>query len=243
MGQGGTRMKILVAEDDATTRAVLASQLEMMGQEAALVVDGLEALDMLLRDDAPQLAILDWMMPGLDGIEVCRRVKQQITERYVYVMMLTAKDRHEDLLQGFEAGVDDFLRKPVHPAELRCRIAAGQKIVSFDQKLRNQNKQLLKVMGQQEQTITELKEAMEHIRTLQGLLPVCSLCKKVRDDKGYWNQIETYLSEHADIRVTHGLCPDCAQKLYPEYYRPEWGQRSAKNKDAENSDAGDSSNG
>lgn len=127
--------RILVAEDDPISRRMLQAFLLKWGYEAELAADGLEALAKLERDDAPQLAILDWMMPGLEGPEVCRRIRQLPGRPYTYILLLTARGQKDDLLRGLESGVDDYLTKPFDSQELRARLRVGERILELQKNL------------------------------------------------------------------------------------------------------------
>ncbi len=124
-------MKILIAEDNPLWRAVLKRNIENWGHEPVVAEDGTQAWDILRRDDSPRLAILDWQMPGMDGIDVCRRVKRDPNHPFTYVVMLTSRDAQEDMVAGLDAGADDYLTKPIEPAVLRSRIAAAERIVKL----------------------------------------------------------------------------------------------------------------
>jgi CheY-like chemotaxis protein len=191
-------MRILIAEDDAVSRRVLASTLESWGHEVVATGDGLAAWQVLQDKDAPMLAILDWMMPGLDGLEVCRRVRQRPGGESMYILLLTAKDRKEDVVAGLEGGVNDYVTKPFDRQELRARVRVGAQMVDLQLRLANR--------------VRELVEALERVRQLQGLLPICCYCKKIRDGANYWQQVETYMSRHADVRFSHGICPECWER-------------------------------
>jgi two-component system cell cycle response regulator len=129
-------MNVLVADDDFSSRALLHEHLTRWGYEVTTTGSGKEAMELLEREDGPQLAVVDWILPGgLDGIEICRRLRQRQVP-YVYVLLLTAKDRKEDLIAGLEAGADDFLAKPYFPAELKARLRAGQRILEMHSALR-----------------------------------------------------------------------------------------------------------
>ena len=128
-------MKALIAEDNAGFRLALEKLLKKWGYDAVAAVNGKEALEILSKDDPPRLAILDWMMPELDGVEVCRRVREQNREPYIYILLLTAKDTAEELIEGMEAGADEYLRKPVNTQELRVRIRAGRRIIDLQEEL------------------------------------------------------------------------------------------------------------
>jgi len=128
-------LKALIAEDNAGFRLALEKLLKKWGYDAVAAVNGKEALEILSKDDPPRLAILDWMMPELDGVEVCRRVREQNREPYIYILLLTAKDTAEELIEGMEAGADEYLRKPVNTQELRVRIRAGRRIIDLQEEL------------------------------------------------------------------------------------------------------------
>jgi diguanylate cyclase (GGDEF)-like protein len=129
-------LRVLVADDDLTSRSLLQEHLTRWGYEVQPATDGRQALDLLEKDDAPQLAIVDWILPGgIDGLEICRRVRRRQVP-YVYILLLTAKDRKEDLIAGLEAGADDFIAKPYFPAELKARLRAGQRILEMHSTLR-----------------------------------------------------------------------------------------------------------
>jgi two-component system cell cycle response regulator len=128
-------MKILVAEDDLVTRRILEAFLEKWGYEALIVGDGREAWQLLQRDDAPRLAILDWMMPGLDGTSICRQVRQLNLQPYIYLILLTARGFKQDMIEGLEAGADEYLTKPFDPYELKARLRSGARIVELQDSL------------------------------------------------------------------------------------------------------------
>jgi two-component system, cell cycle response regulator len=128
-------LRVLVAEDDRVSRAILKLNLEKWGYEVVVCSDGLQAWSELQKSDAPRLAILDWMMPGMDGIQVCRAVREQSAQPYVYILLLTAKSLKEDLLTGLNAGADDYLTKPMDPQELELRLRAGRRILDLQSEL------------------------------------------------------------------------------------------------------------
>jgi diguanylate cyclase (GGDEF)-like protein len=128
-------MKILVAEDNPVFQAVLGNMLKKWGYDVQCAADGADAWAVLQSPTSPRLAILDWMMPGLDGPEICRRVRSAAAEPYIYILLLTARTQSEDLVQGMEAGADDYLTKPVNPHELRVRLRAGRRILELQEQL------------------------------------------------------------------------------------------------------------
>jgi diguanylate cyclase (GGDEF)-like protein len=129
-------MRVLIADDDDVVLTVLEGLLEHLGHEAVVARDGTQAWDLIQREDAPSLAILDWMMPGMDGVEICRRLRQDAKRPYQYLIMLTAKDEMEDLVESMESGADDYLRKPFDERELRARLHAGERILALQDELR-----------------------------------------------------------------------------------------------------------
>jgi CheY-like chemotaxis protein len=134
-------MQVLIAEDDPVSRRVLGIALVRWGYEVVATRDGAEAWEALQREDAPRLAILDWMMPGLDGVEVCRRVRESSDLGLFHVILLTARDQREDLVAGLEAGADDYVVKPFDHAELRARVRVGERVLGLQERLAEQAKE------------------------------------------------------------------------------------------------------
>ena len=196
-------MKILIAEDDLTSRLMLTGVLKKIGHDLIDTSNGHAAWAAMQRPDAPRMAILDWMMPGLDGLEVLRRIRGLKPDQPPYVIMLTTKGDKRDIVSGLEKGADDYLTKPFDADELRARIEVGRRILDLQAHLAEQ--------------VRDLRQALEHVKTLQGILPICSFCKKIRDDKGYWDQVEAYVSRHSAATFSHSICPECMRTHYPEY--------------------------
>mgnify|MGYP001309711541 CR=1 FL=1 len=195
-------MRILIAEDDLTSRTMLAAVLQKNGHDVVETVNGEEAWEALRKSDAPRLAILDWMMPVMDGVEVVRRLRAETTGPQPYILMLTAKGTKEDIVAALDTGANDYLVKPFHPIELRARVEVGRRLVDMQDQLTEQ--------------VKELRKALEDIKTLQGILPICMHCKKIRNDKGYWEQVESYISEHSAALFSHSICPECMKQQYPD---------------------------
>ena len=188
-------MRILIAEDDAASRRLLEATLRKWGHDVVEARDGAEAWGALEGPDAPPLAILDWMMPRMDGTEVCRRVRAARSPTPPYLILLTALGGREDVVAGLTAGADDYINKPFDREELHARVQAGVRIVELQRTLAAR--------------VYDLEEALGRVKQLQGLLPICSYCKKVRKDGDYWQQVETYVAEHSEARFSHGICPAC----------------------------------
>jgi two-component system cell cycle response regulator len=128
-------VKVLIADDDMVSRRLLQATLMRWGYEVVTTCDGVEAWQVLQQPDSPSLAILDWMMPGMDGVEVCRKVRQRGHEPYIYLLLLTTKGRRENIIEGLDAGADDYLTKPFDPHELQLRLRAGMRIVTLQAEL------------------------------------------------------------------------------------------------------------
>lgn len=192
-------MKILIAEDDRVSCRLLEATLKRWNYEVIVVTDGLAAWDILQRNDAPPLAILDWIMPGLDGLEVCRRVRHLNGMPATFLILLTACGQHEDIVAGLEGGANDYIRKPFNPEELRARLRVGLRMVELQ---RNQAAR-----------VRDLEIALQQVKQLQGLLPICMYCKKIRDVQNYWQQVEHYIGNHSEARFSHGICPTCFESV------------------------------
>lgn len=202
----GLRPRVLVADDDESSRQLIVATLRSGGYETAVVENGAEAWDLLQQSEAPQLAVLDWAMPKMQGIEVCRRLREAGTESYVYVVLLTARDGVEDIVAGLSAGADDYITKPWERQELLLRLRAGERVIRLESRLREK--------------LMELAGAREDVEKLQGLLPVCPSCYRIRDDENLWHRIESYVEAHSRARFTHSLCRSCLKEHYPEFSDP-----------------------
>lgn len=200
-------MKVLIAEDDPTSRLLLESVLKQWGYDVVSTCDGNEAWAAFQADEAPRLAILDWMMPGMDGVEVCRKVRQQDTQNPTYIIILTTLDRKADIVKGLESGADDYVAKPFHQEELRARVQVGRRVVELQSALADR--------------VEELQEALSQIKTLEGLIPICMYCHKIRDDRELWHRMEVYIQARSEAKFSHGLCPECLEKYYPECVEEE----------------------
>ena len=192
---GADPTRVLVAEDNEKTRTALVFLLQRHGYDVTVVNDGQAALDILLGENPPHVALLDWEMPRLDGLHVCIGVRTMPTRSYTYIVMLTAHDQASDVLAAFAAGVDDFLSKPVDSPQLLARLRCGERVLAIERR--------------GVERIAELEKAMEEVRALKRLLPICMYCKKVRDDTDYWHDIEAYIHQQTGTDFSHGICPDC----------------------------------
>jgi len=156
------------------------------------------------------MAVLDWVMPGLDGPEICQKVRQLARPEPTYIILLTAKGRSQDIVTGLEAGADDYVTKPFDLEALRARLQTGFRTLELQRSLAHR--------------VIELESTLLQVKQLQGLFPICPYCKKVRDDQNYWQQIEEYVTDHSGAQFSHSICPGCYERivkpqleqLYPE---------------------------
>jgi CheY-like chemotaxis protein len=196
-------MRTLIAEDDPVSCHLLERTLARWGHDVVVTRDGMAAWERLSAPNAPLLAILDWVMPGLNGPDVCRLVHANPRPVRPYLILLTANHSKANLIAGLASGADDYITKPFDVDELQARMAVGQRVLELQQGLA--------------QRIRELESALTQIKQLQGLLPICMYCKKIRVDPNYWQQVEAYIAQHTDARFSHGICPDC----YEGVVKPE----------------------
>jgi len=194
-------MRILIAEDDPVSSRLLSANLEKWNHEVVVCESGSEALDLFERDGDFGMAILDWMMPGVEGPEVCARIKGRPDSQFTYVILLTAKIRKEDIVQALNRGADDYLTKPWDAEELRARIDAGVRIVQLERNLT--------------QRLGELEAALAIVKKLEGFIPICSFCRKVRNDDDYWESVEAYITQKSEAQFSHSICPECLEDRYP----------------------------
>ena len=194
-------MRVLIAEDDHVSRLALELSLASWGYTVETVTDGNAALEVLRSKFAPQLAILDWVMPGLNGIEVCQKVRASRGIAPVYILLLTVMEHVDDVVQGLEAGADDYIVKPFESNELRARLRVGQRVVGLQSDLASR--------------VKDLEGALAQIRTLSGLVPLCFGCKRVRENSGTWGDLEGYMLKHSNVEISHSICPDCLGDRFP----------------------------
>lgn len=176
-------MKVLIVEDEPVARLYTQTALKNLGLQPVIATDGEEALA-LLENEPIRLVVSDWVMPKIDGLEFCRRLRAREGD-YIYFILLTqmsASPEHED--EAIEAGVDDFLVKPVNPRELKVRLHVARRILEYTAR----------------------------IQRLESFIPICSYCKKVRDDQNYWQRIENYINERTGSEFSHSVCPDCYKR-------------------------------
>ena len=188
-------LRILVVDDDAMTRLTLESVIRGAGWSPVSIEDPELAFDMLTGADAPPIALIDWQMPTLSGLDLCRRVREADPAARPYLIFVTSNSTSTDIVLGLDAGADGYMTKPIAANELQARVRAGIRTILLQQDLR-----------------TRLEQARaESARTqpLRELLPMCCYCRRIRDEKEQWSSLERYLSQRMDVRFTHGFCPTC----------------------------------
>jgi sigma-B regulation protein RsbU (phosphoserine phosphatase) len=178
-------VRILAVEDDKIALMVIRQALIRLGHEVLEARDGREAWK-ILQKETVRVIVSDWEMPEADGLELCRRIRKRTNSEYVYFILLTARDATEENQQSaMDAGVDDFLSKPLDLLELRMRLRVAERILLYT----------------------------TQVRQLEELLPICSYCKKIRDDQNYWQQMEGYINQRTGSEFSHSVCPDCYKRV------------------------------
>jgi PleD family two-component response regulator len=185
-------LKILAVEDDLVARKILVQALHRLGHEVAEASNGMEAMH-VLESQPVRVIVSDWLMPEMDGLELCRRIRARVNAEYTYFILLTSRTAdHANQREAIEAGVDDFLTKPLDLQELWMRLRVAERILRY----------------------------ATQVQLLEAFLPICSYCKKVRDDHNYWQQIEGYINQRTGSEFSHSICPDCyARIIVPELER------------------------
>jgi DNA-binding response OmpR family regulator len=201
--------KVLVTDDDPQILQLTATILRKAGYEVLQASTGEECLE-AVRAHHPDVVLLDVMLPVLTGIEVCGQIKADKTLQDIFVILVSGVHvSSEYQADGLDVGADGYIIKPISNKELIARVDSVVRIKRAEDALREKEKE-------QQKLISELQEALAEIKTLKGFIPICASCKKIRDDEGYWNQLETYISEHTDAVFSHGICPECAEKYREE---------------------------
>jgi sigma-B regulation protein RsbU (phosphoserine phosphatase) len=178
-------LKILAVDDDLIARKILVQALHRLGHEVTEAAHGADALRSLEKDPA-RVIVSDWLMPEMDGLELCQRVRAKLKTDYTYFILLTSRTADQaNQREAIEAGVDDFLTKPLDLQEIWMRLRVAERILRY----------------------------ATQVQQLETFLPICSYCKKIRDDHNYWQQIEAYINERTGSEFSHSICPDCYQKV------------------------------
>ena len=169
-------MRVLVADDDPLSRTLVTSLLARAGFQVVVEDTGDDAFAALTAVDAPQLAVLDWVMPGRSGVDICRALRAARRERYTYIVMLTARDSRDERLECIDAGADDFLAKPIDQAELLARLRSGERVIGLENSLADR--------------IAELNDALKQVKQLEGIITICMHCKRIAAGADGWQRLE-----------------------------------------------------
>ncbi len=195
---------ILIVDDVSINLQVLGNILKKSGYKISAALSGKQALT-IIENTKPDLILLDIMMPEMDGFEVCKILKSKPETKDIPIIFLTAKTEKQDVIDGINLGAVDYVTKPFNSTELLARVNNHIELKLSKDELQRVNK--------------ELTTSLAQIKLLKGLIPICANCKKIRDDTGFWQEVESYISQHTDANFSHGICPDCMQELYPDIYK------------------------
>jgi CheY-like chemotaxis protein len=192
-------MIVLVADDLDVNRKLLRTLLSADGYDVIEASNGTDALQILQGATGPIVGLLDWEMPEMEGPEVCKQTRAIPNSPPIYLILLTVRDSKQDTVAGLNAGANDYITKPFDKTELLARVSIGKQMVQLQQALTER--------------VEELREALLSVKQLGGLLPICSYCKKIRDDQNYWQQVEAYVGKHSDAKFSHSICPQCYEDI------------------------------
>ena len=190
-------MTVLVADDLESNRRLIRASIKSEPYDLVEVTNGRDALEFLLNATGPVVGLIDWEMPEFDGLTVCKRARERENPPPLFLILITIRDSREDVLAGLQQGANDYITKPFDYAELLARVKIAAQIVNLQQTLTDQAEQL--------------RDALTEIKVLTGLLPICSYCAKIRDDKNNWEKLELYVARHSEASFSHGICPECYQ--------------------------------
>jgi DNA-binding response OmpR family regulator len=220
----------ILAVDDTTESLTLLSSILTPAGYRVLAADSGELALAAISETLPDLILLDVRMKGMSGLELCRRLKASDETRSVPIIMISAFADVKEWVQGLQLGAADYITKPFQPEELLSRVKTNMALsranVSLERQaaaLHETNERLQSEIAERalaERALREKNEellaALANVKTLNSLLPICAYCKKIRDGEGYWSQVEKYIQDHSTVTFSHGICPDCFKKLYPD---------------------------
>lgn len=236
-------MKILTIDDELVSREKLKKSIQSLGYQALEAKDGIEGYQ-LWKHERARMVITDWLMPGMDGIELCRKIRQTEETPYTYIIMVSVKEGISNVIAGIDAGVDDFISKPFDRKELAARIRAGMRVLDSEKRLidthndmmmeivnrkraeeklagqrenlREIKEQLQKAKETRDSKLLQIREALKQVKSFPGLIVQCMYCQKIRDDEGLWKTFEDNDLSRADVKFSTSICPTCIRKYYPD---------------------------
>ncbi len=210
-------MGILIVDDSPDQQVLLRAFLGKSGHADLLSADSAKAAFSMLDMDGQEppsridLILMDVLMPEMDGVEACRQIKSRPHLFDIPIIMVTAKNDHSNLQAAFTAGAIDYITKPVNSVELLARVCSALALKK-EMDCRKTRE------GELRRSNDELQKALRDVKVLRGLIPICASCKKIRNDGGFWQQLEEYIGEHSEAEFSHGICQHCVKKLYPGVY-------------------------
>ncbi len=214
MGNWVLEVTVLYVEDDPNAREAAGEILKRVVRTVYVAENGRDGLE-AFKQYNPDIVVTDIRMPVMSGLDMARKIREENSTKQIIVT--TAHADTDYFLAAIDIAVDQYVLKPIGSERLIAAVRRCADFVLHEREIQKYNEE-------REKLILELQDAIAKVKTLSGMLPICASCKKIRDDKGYWKQIETYISEHSDALFTHGICPECTKKLYPKYYDKIYGK-------------------
>jgi PleD family two-component response regulator len=217
-----SEMTILAIDDDPVSLRFIEKLLNQGGYGNIRTCTNAEEGCRMVEKEPPDLILLDIVMPDMDGYQFSMRVRENASTRDLPILVVTggAAEANEAIEKSFEAGATDFITKPINTTEFFARVRSALAIKQAHDRLKEELSRRQQAEEEKETLIAELKDAFAKVKKLTGLLPICASCKKIRDDQGYWNQIENYIREHSEAEFSHSLCPECVESIYPGMKKP-----------------------
>jgi DNA-binding response OmpR family regulator len=195
---------ILVVDDDPDMCFAASRIVKSAGYRVVSASTGAECMEMVQKHK-PDLILLDVILPDAEGPAICKKIKADPDLKPPFVVLLSGvKTASDDQAEGLEAGADGYIARPISNRELLARVNAMVRI--------------MKAERERDRVIEKLQEALSRVKELSGLLPICSFCKKIRDDQGYWEEVDAYIRDHSEVNFSHSVCPACATKHYPDLF-------------------------